>query len=67
MTLYMRDKANYEAGFKIGLEKGRLNEIFASVQEGDYSALRGAQKANMTLPEFEAAMEKAGYTIPKHI
>ena len=63
MTLYMRDKANYEAGFeagfKIELEKGRLMEIFASVQEGDYSAQRGAQKANMTLPEFEAVMEKA--------
>lgn len=71
MTLYMRDKANYEAGFEVGfqieLEKGRLMEIFASVQEGDYSAQRGAQKANMTLPEFENAMEKAGYTVPKHI
>ena len=52
MTLYMRDKANYEAGFEVGfevgfqieLEKGRLMEIFASVQEGDYSAQRGAQK-----------------------
>ena len=59
MTLLMRDKANYG--------EGRLNEIFSSVQECDYSAQRGAQKANMTLPEFEAAMEKAGYTIPKHI
>lgn len=59
MTLLMRDKAKYD--------EGRLNEIFSSVQEGDYSAQRGAQKANMTLPEFESAMEKAGYTIPKHI
>ena len=62
MTLLMRDKAKYDEG----LEHGRLNEIFSSVQEGDYSAQRGAQKANMTLPEFEAAMEKAGYTVPKH-
>lgn len=62
MTLLMRDKAKYNEG----LEQGCLNEIFASVQEGDYSAQRGAQKANMTLPEFEVAMEKAGYTIPKH-
>lgn len=60
MTLLMRDKAKYD--------EGRLNEIFSSVQEGDYSAQRGAQKANMTLPEFEDAMKKAGYTLPpKHI
>lgn len=58
MTLLMRDKAKYD--------EGRLNEIFSSVQESVYSAQRSAQKANMTLPEFEAAMEKAGYTIPKH-
>mgnify|MGYP007038516976 CR=1 FL=1 len=58
MTLLMRDKAKYD--------EGRLNEIFSSVQESVYSAQRSAQKANMTLPEFEVAMEKAGYTIPKH-
>ena len=63
MTLLMRDKAKYNEG----LEQGRLNEFFSSVQEGDYSALRGAQKANMTLPEFENAMKKSGYIIPERI
>ncbi len=56
MTLLMRDKAKYD--------EGRLNEIFSSVQDGDYSAQRGAQKANMSLPDFEIAMKKAGYTLP---
>ena len=43
---------------------GRLSEIFDSVQSEDYSVERGAQKANMSVPEFEKAMESAGYKIP---
>lgn len=45
-------------------EEGRLEEIFDSVQSGDYGVERGAQKANMSVPEFEKAMESAGYKIP---
>lgn len=44
--------------------EGRLEEIFSSVQEGDYSLERGAQKAGMIIPEFEKAMTEAGYKIP---
>lgn len=40
-------------------------EIYLSVQEGDYSAKRGAEKAEMSLDEFEKAMSKAGYKIPE--
>lgn len=47
-----------------GENNGRLKEIFSSVQEGDYSLEIGAQKAGMTIPEFEKAMTEAGYKIP---
>lgn len=47
-----------------GRKEGRLNEIFSSVQEGDYSAMRGAQKAEMSIDQFEKAMLEAGYKIP---
>lgn len=49
-----------------GIEKGRLSEIFDSVQSEYYSVERGAQKANMGIPEFEKAMEAAGYKIPTY-
>ena len=49
-----------------GREEGRLSEIFDSVQSEDYSVERGAQKANMSIPEFEKAMEAAGYKIPTY-
>ena len=49
-----------------GREEGRLSEIFDSVQSEDYSVERGAQKANMSVPEFEKAMEAAGYKIPTY-
>ena len=42
----------------------RLNEIFSSVEEGDYSMEGGAQKAEMGISEFESAMIKAGYKVP---
>ena len=47
-----------------GRKEGRLNEIFSSVQEGDYSAMRGAQKAEMSIDQFEKSMLEAGYKIP---
>lgn len=50
---------------KRGIQQGRLFEIYLSVQEGDYSAKRGAEKAEMSLDEFEKAMSKAGYKIPE--
>lgn len=53
-------------GIEKGIEKGRLSEIFDSVQAEDYSIERGAQKANMSIPEFEKAMEAAGYKIPTY-
>jgi hypothetical protein len=46
------------------LKKGRLSEIFDSVQAEDYSVECGAQKDYMSIPEFEKAMEAAGYKIP---
>ena len=49
------------------IEEGRLNEIFSSVQEGDYSAVRGAQKAEMSIDQFEKAMLEAGYKIPTNV
>ena len=52
-------------GMQEGMQQGRLFEIYLSVQEGDYSAKRGAEKAEMSLDEFEKAMRKAGYKIPE--
>ena len=56
MTLLMRDQEM--------IRKGRLSEIFLSVQEGDYSIKRGAQKSNMSEKDFEELMIKEGYKIP---
>ena len=47
---------HYDEKYNEGLKQGRLQEIFMSVQEGDYSIERGAQKAGMTLEQFQAAM-----------
>ena len=52
-------------GIQEGMQQGRLFEIYLYVQEGDYSAKRGAEKAEMSLDEFEKAMRKAGYKIPE--
>ena len=49
-----------QRGMQQGMQQGRLFEIYLSVQEGDYSAKRGAEKAEMSLDEFEKAMSKAG-------
>ena len=56
MTLLMRDQEM--------IRRGRLQEIFLSVQEGDYSIERGAQKSNMSEKEFEELMVKEGYKLP---
>ena len=49
----------------LAFRRAVLFEIYLSVQEGDYSAKRGAEKAEMSLDEFEKAMSKAGYKIPE--
>lgn len=54
-----------QRGMQQGMQQGRLFEIYLSVQEGDYSVKRGAEKAEMSLDEFEKAMSKAGYKIPE--
>ena len=58
-------KSGIQEGMRRGMQQGRLFEIYLSVQEGDYSAKRGAEKAEMSLDEFEKAMSKAGYKIPE--
>lgn len=57
-------KKGIQQGIQQGLEQGRTSEIFSSVQEGDYSVERGAQKLNLSVPEFEKQMTEAGYQIP---
>ena len=52
-----------ERGIERGIERGRLQEIFTSVQEGDYSVERGAQKAGMTVGEFQKVMAEAEQTL----
>ena len=61
MTLLMRDQEM----IRRGREEGRLQEIFLSVQEGDYSIERVAQKAGMDIQSVEKAMVDAGYKIPE--
>lgn len=46
-------------------EKGRMREIYQSVQECDYSVARGAEKAGMPIDEFVKKMKQAGYKIQK--
>ena len=60
-------KRGIQEGMQRGMQQGRLFEIYLSVQEGDYSAKRGAEKAEMSLDEFEKAMSKAGYKIPEMV
>ena len=54
-------------GLEKGLAKGRKTEVFVSVQEGDYGVVRGAQKLNLSVEEFEKEMSAAGYQIPVEI
>ena len=46
-------------------KSGRLKEIFSSVAEKDYFLERGAQKAEMSIPDFRQAMTEAGFKIPE--
>ena len=43
---------------------GAEQEIFKSVQEGDYGIERAAEKLGITEAEFVEKMETAGYKIP---
>lgn len=56
-----------EEGREEGWKKGRLDEIFASVEAKDYSAERGAQKAGMSISEFITAMEQEGFKVPESV
>lgn len=55
----------FENEIKLSYEKGREKEVFGSVQDGDYSIERGAEKLNLSIEEFEEKMLKAGYRIPE--
>ena len=54
-----------ERGIGLGIEQGRMDEVYSSVQEGDYGIERGAKKLNMSVIEFEKKMQEAGYKIPE--
>ena len=56
-----------EEGREEGLAEGRKTEGFVSVQEGDYGVVRGAQKLNLSVEEFEREMSAAGYQIPVEV
>jgi len=54
-----------EIGMELGKEQGRKREIFQSVQDGDYDAMRGASKLNMDVEDFKCEMYSAGYNQTK--
>lgn len=56
-----------EEGLAEGLARVRKTEVFVSVQEGDYGVVRGAQKLNLSVADFEKEMSAAGYQIPVEI
>ena len=62
---YILEEGRHE-GRQEGLQEGRYSEVFSSVQEGDYGVERGAEKLNMSVPEFEKKMQEAGYQIPEY-
>lgn len=51
-------------GREEGRAEGREKEIFCSVQDGDYGLERGAEKLQLSVPEFTRRMEEAGYQAP---
>ena len=63
MTLLMRDDKMREEGRKEGRRAGREEEIFLSVQEGDYGIKRGAEKLGISEDELIKRMEEAGYKV----
>ena len=52
-----------DEGLGWGVKKGREQEIFSSVQEGDYDVRRGAQKLDLSETEFVIRMKEAGYRL----
>ena len=46
---------------------GAEQEIFKSVQDGDYGVTRGAEKLGVTEAELVEKMETAGYKIPTFV
>ena len=61
--LVVEDDKEIREGVKIYLQSQGY-EVFMSVQEGDYGIVRGAQKLNLSVEEFEKEMSAAGYQIP---
>ena len=57
-------KAGLQEGLSIGAEKGRTNEVFESVRDGDYGPERGAQKLGLSLADFKKRMTEAGFLLP---
>lgn len=64
MKTLLHDEEVRQEGQSEGLREGRQEEIFISVQEGDYSVERGAQKLKLPVEDFTRQMESAGYCIP---
>ena len=64
MTLLMRDQEMIQKGREEGRMQGRDQTLFSLVQDGILEPSVAAEKANMPLGEFEAAMQKAGYSVP---
>ena len=50
-----------------GITEGKSFEVYESVQEGDYSIERGAQKLGITVEELEKRMIEAGYKLPLEV
>ena len=56
-----------EEGREEGRTAGLCQEIFSSVQEGDYGVSRGAEKIGISIEEFVQKMTEAGYKIPEKV
>ena len=56
MTLQEHYDEKYNEGHTEGLKQGRLQEIMRFVKDGDITIERGAQKAGMSLEQFQSAM-----------
>lgn len=54
----------YKELMKVIKDDARSEEIFSSVEEGDYSVERGAEKLKLSVDEFIKKMEEAGYKVP---
>ncbi len=53
---YMTLQEHYHEQFDEGFEQGRLREIVSMVRDGDISMERGAERAGMSLKEFQKIM-----------